>query len=218
MMKKYKGIIFDLDGTLLNTVYDLADSVNKVMEQFGFPGHSEEEYKMKIGHGFRNLIEVSLPKEHRDNETIEKGLASFVEIYDQKYKDRTVPYDGIPELMEELSNRGISFAVNSNKRTDYTNALVDKFFSHLPFIAVFGEREGVPKKPDPASALEITEMMKLRPEEVLYIGDSKTDMLTGKNAGMDTIGVTWGFRDKQELQSNGAVYIVDRPEEILDIL
>lgn len=217
-MKKYKGIIFDLDGTLLNTVYDLADSVNEVLRQLGFSVHDEEEYKMKIGKGFRNLIEVSLPEDQRNDEIIEKGLAMFVEIYDQKYKNRTVPYDGIPELLKELSGREIYFAVNSNKRTDYTNALVDKFFSDFSFIAVYGEREGVPKKPDPASALEIAQLMNRKPEEILYIGDSKTDMKTGENAGMDTIGVTWGFRGREELETNGAVYIVDRPEEILDII
>lgn len=217
-MMKYKGIIFDLDGTLLNTVYDLADSVNEVMGQMGFPGHAEDEYKLKIGHGFRNLIEVSLPEDQRTEENIEKGLALFLDTYDQKYKNRTVPYDGIPQLLEELHKRGICFAVNSNKRTDYTNALVKKFFSHLPFTAVFGERKDVPKKPDPASALEIAQMMKLDPKEVVYIGDSKTDMITGKNAGMDTIGVTWGFRDRTELETNGGTYVVDRPEEILEII
>ena len=129
-----------------------------------------------------------------------------------------MPYDGIPELLKELSSREIYFAVNSNKRTDYTNALVDKFFSDFSFIAVYGEREGVPKKPDPASALEIAQLMNRKPEEILYIGDSKTDMKTGENAGMDTIGVTWGFRGREELETNGAVYIVDRPEEILDII
>lgn len=217
-MKKYKGIIFDLDGTLLNTVYDLADSVNEVLTHMGFPCHDEEEYKLKIGHGFRNLIEVSLPEDQRTEENIEKGLDMFVKAYDQKYKNRTVPYNGIPELMEQLHDRHICFAVNSNKRMDYTNALVDKFFSHLTFTAVFGEREGVPKKPDPASALEIAGMMGLKPEEILYIGDSSTDMATGKNAGMDTVGVAWGFRGREELEASGGTYIVDRPEEILDII
>lgn len=217
-MKKYKGIIFDLDGTLLNTIFDLADSVNTVMEHFGFPTYDSEAYKLKIGNGFRNLIEVSLPEDKRNDEMIEEGLELFVETYDRKYQNKTVPYDGIPELIDKLHNQGICLAVNSNKRTDYTNALTEKFFSHIPFIAVYGERAGIPKKPDPVSALEIAEMMKLNPEEILYIGDSKTDMMTGKNAGMDTVGVTWGFRGRQELEANGGTYVIDRPEEILEII
>lgn len=218
-MKKYRGIIFDLDGTLLNTIYDLADSVNTVLAHYGFLPHDEEAYKLKVGNGFRNLVEVSLPEEKReDTALVDEALQLFVKTYDQKYKDKTVPYNGIPELIEQLCSRGISLAVNSNKRTDYTNALVDKFFSHVPFTAVYGEREGIPKKPDPASALEITDMMGLKPEEILYIGDSKTDMMTGINAGMDTVGVTWGFRGREELEANGGTYIIDCPEEILEII
>lgn len=218
-MKKYKGIIFDLDGTLLNTIYDLADSVNTVLEHYGFPTHDHDAYKLKIGKGFRNLIEVSLPENKKDQESlIDEALELFVKVYDQKYKDKTVPYDGIPELIDELCGRGVFLAVNSNKRTDYTNALVDKFFSHVPFTAVYGERKGIPKKPDPTSALEIADMMGLKPEEILYIGDSKTDMMTGANAGMDTIGVTWGFRGRKELEANGGTYVIDCPKEILEII
>lgn len=217
-MKQYKGIIFDLDGTLLNPIYDLGNSVNAVMETFGYPCHDYDVYKLKIGHGFRNLIEVSLPEDKRTEEQIDQGLKLFLETYDKTYKDKTVPYDGIPQLVDKLYQKGIILGVNSNKRTDYTESLVDKFFSHIPFVAVYGERQGIPKKPDPTTALEIAEMMNLKPEEVLYIGDSKTDMITGQNAGMDTIGVTWGFRDRQELESNGGTYVVDSPEEILNII
>lgn len=218
-MTKYKGIIFDLDGTLLNTINDLANSVNEVMEHYEFPTHDCQAYKLKIGRGFKNLIQRSVPENMRDNEEfLQEAVDLFVKIYDRRYKECTVPYDGIPELIEQLHKRGIPLAVNSNKRTDYTNALVEKFFSHIPFVAVYGEREGIPKKPNPAAALEIAEIMKLSPEEILYIGDSKTDMETGNNAGMDTVGVDWGFRGRKELEANGGTYIVERPEEILNII
>lgn len=217
-MRKYKGIIFDLDGTLLNTIYDLADSVNEAMEKLGFPLHSEEAYKQKVGNGFNKLIERSLPENQRVEETIQKGLKLFVEAYDRRYLNKTVPYEGIDDLLKELPKKGIQIAINSNKRGDYTRALADKFFKDVPFVAVYGERKDVPKKPDPTAALEIAHLMELKPEEILYIGDSSTDMITGKNAEMDTVGVAWGFRGEEELRENGAVYIAETTKDILNLV
>ena len=117
-----------------------------------------------------------------------------------------------------LCEKGIALGVNSNKRSDYTSALIKKYFAHIPFVDVYGEREGIPKKPDPAGALKLLELMGLEKEEVLYIGDSNTDMLTGKNAGLDTVGVSWGFRGREELEAYGGTFVVDRPEEILGLL
>ena len=200
-MKKYKGIIFDLDGTLLNTIEDLTDSVNDVMEIYHFPKHDTKACKMMGGNGCRKLI----------------TRAEFAKAYHKRYLNKTVPYDGILEMIKELECNGVQTAVNSNKRSDYTEALVKKFFADIPMAAVYGEREseGIPKKPDPSAALEIANKMELTPDEILYIGDSKTDMKTGQNAGMDTIGVAWGFRGPEELKEHQATYIVEKPQDIL---
>lgn len=220
-MKPYKGIIFDLDGTLLDTIDDLTDSINDVMEIYGFPIHKSDACKKMVGNGFRNLMKKALPEEKQDNESlIDEAVDQFSKSYHKRYLDKTVPYQGIPELVDELAKRGIPLAVNSNKRGDYTDALIQKFFARIPFIAVYGEREkdGIPKKPDPAAALEIADLMGIAPGEILYIGDSKTDMKTGNNAGMDTVGVVWGFRDRTELKENHATYIANHPEDIIDLI
>ena len=216
-MKKYKGIIFDLDGTLLNTIEDLTDSVNDVMDIYHFPKHNVKACKMMVGNGFRKLITRALPEDKQKDETfIDEALMKFAQAYHKRYLNKTAPYDGILQMIKGLEQKGILIAVNSNKRGDYTTALVDKFFSKNPMVAVYGEREseGIPKKPDPAAALQIAEQMHLSVKEVLYIGDSKTDMKTGQNAGMDTIGVAWGFRGPDELKQHHATYIVEKPEDI----
>jgi phosphoglycolate phosphatase len=212
-----KGVIFDLDGTLLDTLRDLADSVNYVLGAHGYPQHSYEDYRQKIGRGFRNLLEVSFPEEHRGDLEISEALEMFLKEYDQNYMNQTVPYDGISDLLALLGKKGIKVGVNSNKRTDYTNNLIHKIFPQIKFTGVFGERAGIPKKPHPQTALEIIAMMGLRPEETIYIGDSGTDIQTGKNAGMVTAGVLWGFRGLAELRENGADYIVRTPQEIIDL-
>ncbi|HHT05275.1 MAG TPA: HAD family hydrolase [Hydrogenispora sp.] len=216
-MPMFKGVIFDLDGTLLDTIADMSSSVNQVLAALGYPQFSCAEYKQKIGRGFRNLLERSLPEEHRTDEEISAALKRFLEIYDQNYMNETVPYEGIPEVLNHLVEKGVKMGVNSNKRTDYTNNLIRKFFPDIEFVGVFGERAGVPKKPHPQSALEILERMELAANEVIYIGDSGTDIQTGKNAGMATAGVLWGFRTSAELEENGADYILRTPQEIITL-
>lgn len=217
--KKYRGIIFDLDGMLIDTLEDLADSVNEALERMGYPVWPVEDYRFKVGRGFRNLMENSVPENVREDDgIIEQMLGFFVEAYDRRYMDKSRPYDGIDGLLDELAKRGIFLAVNSNKRTDYTEKLVGKLFHRIPFAGVFGERAGVPRKPDPAGALELCVRMGLKPEEVLYVGDSGTDMKTGKNAGMDTVGVGWGFRGFGELRENGAVYLAETVQDILELV
>ena len=216
-----KGIIFDLDGTLLDTIEDLRDSVNDVMKIYGWKEHDTKACKQMVGNGFRKLITRALPEDKQKNELfIDEAVNQFSKAYQKRYLNKTIPYEGILKLLETLEEKGIKIAVNSNKRGDYTSALVNKYFSQFPWTAVYGEREseGIPKKPDPSAALEIADLMKLPKEEVLYIGDSKTDMQTGQNAGMDTIGVSWGFRGRKELEENHASYVVDHPEDILKFI
>ena len=217
--KKYRGIIFDLDGTLIDTLEDLADSVNEALERMGYPVWPVEAYRFKVGRGFRNLMENSVPEEAKgDDGVIDRMLAFFVEAYDRRYMNKSRPYEGVDALLDRLTEKGVFLAVNSNKRTDYTEKLIDKLFGRIPFVGVFGERAGVPKKPDPAGALELCGRMGLEAEEVLYVGDSGTDMKTGKNAGMDTVGVGWGFRGFPELKENGAVYLAGTVQDILSLV
>lgn len=217
--KLYKGVIFDLDGTLIDTLADLAGSVNEALEKMGYPVWPVEAYRLKVGRGFRNLMENSVPEAVKeDDAVIDKMLQYFVEAYDRKYMEKSRPYEGIEEMLSRLVADGVLVAVNSNKRTDYTEKLIATIFPDIPFVGVFGERKGVPKKPDPASALELCRMMGLEPEQVLYVGDSSTDMKTGQNASMDTIGVVWGFRGYDELHESGAVYIAQTAEDILKIV
>ena len=221
------GMIFDLDGTILDTITDLSNSVNEALKTYGFPGHTEAEYKLMVGNGFENLIRRSLPaagtfsSEEAYEKTVREVLAAFVSIYREHYMDFTVPYEGIPEMLHALSERGILLGVNSNKREDYTAALIRKHFPDIPFVMVIGQREDLPKKPEPAAAFLIADKMAeqagLPSREDLtlaYIGDSKVDMMTAKNAGMIACGVTWGFRSEEELLENGARHIFHRPEEI----
>ncbi|MCI8513420.1 MAG: HAD family hydrolase [Lachnospiraceae bacterium] len=217
---QYRGAIFDLDGTLLNTIDDLADSVNETMAAMRYPTFSTEEVMKLVGSGFRNLITRALPEAHRSEEKIALGLRLFDEAYSRNYARKTAPYPGIPELIRTLAGRGICLAVDSNKRDDYTNILIRKWFPDIPFTGVYGEREkdGIPKKPHPAAALTLASRMKLLPEKVLFVGDSRPDMETGRNAGMDCAGVTWGFRAAKELEENGAAYLIENPEELLALL
>lgn len=216
-MSKYKGIIFDLDGTLLNTIEDIGDSMNGVLETFNLPIYSYEEYKKKIGGGFRKLTLNSFP-EKIDEETIDKALDMLYKNYDRRYLNKTRPYESIDNLLNSLVEEGIKLGVNSNKKDEYTKNLIEKFFKTIPFVKVYGERNGIPNKPDPATALEIAQLMNLNPEEVLFIGDSNTDIVTAKNAHMDSVGVLWGFRNRKELCKYGASYIVSNCEEILYIV
>lgn len=214
--KKYRGAIFDLDGTLLNTIADLSDSVNAAMSAMNCPTYSESEIMQMVGNGFKLLITRALPEERRTEKDISEGLRLFDEAYARRYAEKTAPYPGIPALLTALSAKGVLLGVDSNKRDDYTKTLISQWFPNTSFIDVYGEREkdGIPKKPHPAAALALAAKMGLPPDEVLFVGDSRPDMETGRNAGMDCAGVTWGFRSAQELADNGASYLIDRPEEM----
>ena len=215
-----KCAIFDLDGTLVNSIDDLGLATDYVLKQYGKePKWTTDDYRLFVGNGAKKLVERAF--EHKLSPAeLEKAYEMFKEKYNEILLDHAHLYDGIKEQLDILKQKGIKIAVNSNKRGDYTSALVNKYFSQFPWTAVYGEREseGIPKKPDPSAALEIADLMKLPKEEILYIGDSKTDMQTGQNAGMDTIGVSWGFRGRKELEENHASYVVDHPEDILKFI
>lgn len=214
---KYKGVIFDLDGTLLDTLEDITDAVNYALAKYGYGGFNAEEYKIKLGNGFKFLIEQSLP-EGASDEDIFGVLSSFSEYYMENYLKKTKPYEGIDEMLDELISMGIKIGVNSNKRNDFVVKLVEKYFDRVHFVGVFGERKGLPKKPDPYTAHELAGLMDLKYDEIIYVGDSNTDIITARNANLDSIGVLWGFRGYDELKQTGATFIVSTPQEIVKLI
>lgn len=211
-------VIFDLDGTLLDTIGDLAVACNAVLAVRALPQHTYEEYCHFVGNGILRLVERALPESLRTPEYVARVRADFVTYYTEHIDVHTRPYAGIPELLSELVRRGIRVAVASNKFQAGTEKLIRLFFPGIPFAAVFGQRPGVPLKPDPAVVGEILARTGTAKERVLYVGDSGVDMQTAAAAGVRSAGVTWGFRGREELAEAGARQIVDRPEELLQAL
>ena len=207
-----KLIIFDLDGTLLDTLDDLSAAVNFAMLQRGFPQHTREEYRMMVGHGARNLMTKALPAEHRDNEAlIDAVLADFRTYYNTHIDVFTKPFPGIPELLTELHRKGIKLAIASNKFQEGTEHLIKEFFPHIPFVAILGNRPGYSLKPAPAVVREILGKAKIAHENAVMVGDSDTDMETAANGGIRGIAVNWGYRNMKEL---GCFSVVDTVEEL----
>lgn len=217
-MKTTELVIFDLDGTLLDTIGDLAVACNAMLALRGLPQHSYEEYCGFVGNGIMRLVERALPEPLRTPENVALARADFVRYYTEHIDIRTKPYAGISELLSELVRRDVRIAVASNKFQAGTEKLVRLFFSEIPFAAVLGQRPGVPLKPDPAVVEEILAATGASRERVLYVGDSGIDMLTAAAAGVRSVGVAWGFRTREELAEAGAGRIVDRAEEILEAL
>lgn len=211
-------LIFDLDGTLLDTIGDLATSTNYALTLCGFPTHETPAYRFFIGNGINNLFEKALPEGSKTPENILMVRQLFLEYYGAHNSELTVPYSGITELLQSLQNKGIKLAVASNKYHKATEILIQHFFPEIRFTAVFGQREGVPTKPDPTIIQDILSITKVDKNEVLYIGDSGVDMQTAQNAGIDAVGVTWGFRPRAELEEFSPKYFVDKPLEILGIV
>lgn len=211
-------VIFDLDGTLLDTIGDLAAACNVVLERRGLPQHSYEEYCHFVGNGIMRLVERALPEELRTPELVAAVRADFVDYYTAHIDLLTRPYEGIAELVAELTRRGVKLAVASNKFQAGTEKLVARFFPRTAFAAVLGQRAGVALKPDPAVVEEILARTGVDRGRVLYVGDSGVDMETAAAAGVRSAGVTWGFRDRAELEAAGARHIVERPEELLGLL
>lgn len=211
-------VVFDLDGTLLDTIGDLAVACNAVLAMRGLPQHSYESYCHFVGNGIMRLVERALPEPLRTPENVELVRADFVRYYTEHIDTYTKPYAGIPELVGELRRRGVRLAVASNKFQAGTEKLVGLFFPSATFEVVLGQRPGIPLKPSPAVVGEILERTGVSRDRVLYVGDSGVDMETARAAGVRSCGVTWGFRGRDELAEAGASHLIDAPRELLDLL
>lgn len=210
--------IFDLDGTLLNTIADLATATNQALDACGFPTHPIEAYPFFVGNGINKLFERALPAEARTEENVLRIRAHFLPYYDEHNADLSRPYPGIPQLLENLQAAGIQVAVASNKYHRATEKLIRHYFPTIRFAAILGQREGVPIKPHPQIVEDILALVPVSKEEVIYIGDSGVDMQTALNAGVESIGVTWGFRPREELLQNSPTHLADTAEEIENII
>jgi phosphoglycolate phosphatase len=217
-LKKFSAVVFDLDGTLLDTLEDLGDAVNRVLTARGFPAHPMDAYRYFVGDGSAVLIERALPESARGSDVYRDCLAAFMADYDRSWKVKTRLYDGISEMLDSLTALGMNMAILSNKSHGFTVNCVRDMLSKWRFKAVFGLREDVPRKPNPAGALEISSLLGADPDRMLYMGDTATDMQTAVSAGMFPVGVLWGFRTREELLENGARALIQNPQELLHLI
>ncbi len=215
---KYRAVIFDLDGTLLNTLDDLGNAMNRTLEQEGFPTHPIDAYRYFVGNGARKLITRTLPKAHLDQETVDRCFTSFQADYDGHWDVDTRPYDNIPAMLDALTARGLKLAILSNKPDAAAKRCVAELLPDWRFAVVLGQRDGVPHKPDPIGAHEIAAHLHLSAADCLYVGDTSVDMQTAIAARMFAVGVLWGFRPRQELEENGAQALLTHPLDILKLL
>jgi phosphoglycolate phosphatase len=213
-----RAVLFDLDGTLLNTLEDLADSMNAVLRRLGLPAHEAAAYKYFVGDGIVNMARRALPADRRDEAVVTRLVEGMRRHYARHWADKTHPYDGVPELLGELTRRGLPTAVLSNKPDDSTRTMVARLLPGHRFRLVLGARPDVPIKPDPAAALEIAEALGVPPGGFVYLGDTGTDMRTATAAGMYPVGALWGFRTADELSQAGAETLIDRPAHLLKLL
>lgn len=214
-----KLAIFDLDGTLLNTVEDLGNATNYALTQCGFPIHPTDAYYQMVGRGIYNLFRAAIPSEYATEDNVQRMASYFIPYYDTHKCDCTRPYDGIPEMLKTITDRGVRLAVASNKYQDGAEKLVHHFFGEYDFVRILGQREGQPIKPDPAIVDQVlAEDPSVTKSETVYVGDSNVDMQTGLNAGVRTVGVSWGFRTREELAAYTPSAIVDTPEELSRVI
>lgn len=214
----FAAVLFDLDGTLLDTIEDLTDSMNAALARLGFESRSVEQCKYFVGDGVRKFAERALPEAARDDETIDRLVEHMLQEYSSRWSNKTRPYEGIPEMLGELARRRMVLAVLSNKPDDMTRRMVQAMLPGAPFAEVRGATDGVAKKPDPTAALSIARSLETYPERFLYVGDTGTDMQTAVAAGMSPVGVLWGFRKADELTGNGAETLVSHPSDLVNLL
>ena len=209
-----KLVIFDLDGTLLDTIADLAESTNHALKQLDYPTHDVETIRTFVGNGINKLLERALPLQEQTEEKVMLMRSHFVPYYDAHNADLSSPYPSIVHLLEDLQGQGIMIAVASNKYQEATVKLVKHYFPMINFIEILGQREGINVKPDPSIVFDILKKANVNKEEVLYVGDSGVDMQTAINAGVDVVGVTWGFRPRTELEGFQPMGLIDKAEEL----
>lgn len=213
-----KLVIFDLDGTLLNTIDDLGMAANHMLAELGLPKHHLEQYPFMVGNGITKLIERALPAEYRNADQIAAAREIFLGYYGEHCMDLSRPYPGIPELLQELTARGVKVAVASNKYQAGVSKLIGHFFPAIPWTAIEGQRAARPTKPDPAIVYDIMAVAGVTPGQVLYVGDSGVDVDTAARAGVDCVAVSWGFRPRTELIEHGATRIIDHPFRLLQYI
>jgi len=218
IVMNYKAVIFDLDGTLLNSLEDIADSANSVLLNHDLPTHKPDDYKIFVGSGISELMSRALPEKEKDPDTIDDYVKEFREEYARNWNVKTEPYAGIAAMLDELVSRKIKIAVLSNKLHAFTKQCVDELLPRWKFNIVMGLQNDIPPKPDPTSALQIAKQLNIDPLHILYVGDSDIDMKTALAACMHPVGVLWGFRTKKELQKNGAKTLIEKPQELLDLI
>lgn len=211
-------VIFDLDGTLLNTIDDLANATNHAMTALGFPTHGLWIYPSMVGNGVKKLIERALPDDARTEKNIRDALDAFREYYNEHCCDATVPYPDIPELLEDLTAKGVNLAVTSNKYEFAVGKIIDHYFPNANFRAILGNVDGLPRKPDPSIVFKALSMCPTPKAQVLYVGDSGVDMETARRACVESVGVTWGYRPISELKQAYADHIISTPSQIIDLL
>lgn len=209
-----RAVIFDLDGTLLDTLADLADSGNAALSRLGLPTHGTDAYRLFVGLGVAELARRMLPEAARDQGTVARAVELVVAEYTARWQDKTRPYAGVPEMLEALLALGLPLCVLSNKPQAFTEISVRRFLPGAGFRAVRGAREDVPNKPHPAGALALAGELGIAPGSFWFVGDSATDMKTARGAGMLPVGVLWGFRSRAELEENGAALLVASPAEL----
>ncbi|NLA75269.1 MAG: HAD family hydrolase [Deltaproteobacteria bacterium] len=211
----YKAVIFDLDGTLLDTIFDLAQSMNNVLVRNGLPVHDIGKYKLMAGDGVESLVRRSLPQTMQADHTVTRFINEYRDEYNLNWNKNTRPYDGIIGLLETLSSKGLSLNVLSNKPHDSTVQCANELIPEIKFDIVRGLKTGEIPKPDPHGAIEISDMLRIPCSRFLYLGDTNTDMKTAVAAGMFPVGVLWGFRTKEELLESGAKLILEKPLDLL---
>ena len=211
-------VLFDLDGTLLNTIEGLQQASNEVLTKRGLPTHSVQEMREMVGEGIEILVHRALPEGCRSDVEVQRVVDEVKEAYARVWESGTKPYPGIPELLAQLEERGVDFSVLSNKPDEFTGVMVRRFFPGVKFRQVRGAMDGVPKKPEPDVALLIAREMGYQPGQAVFVGDTWVDIQTGVRAGMRSVGVAWGFRDEPELVQAGAQFIIQNPLELLDKL
>ena len=212
---KYKAAIFDLDGTLIDSLADLGDSANEMLASYGFPTHTIEEYRYFVGNGSRKLIERCLPQEKaKDSSLVDEALSRYKACYDKNLTHKTKCYAGIEEMLQTLQEKNIPLGICTNKHQSAADEVCQKLLAKHTFVEIIGDRPGLPRKPDPQKVLAIADKMGVKPAEVAYFGDTSVDMETARNAGFLPVGVTWGFRPWEELVETGAKVLLDTPMEL----